>query len=497
MRARNDEGVALIMSLLLMMVLSAVAISLIFLANTETYSSMNYRLMSQARYGAESGVHKAMNYLFNTYPVPGGAGDPLTNYDMTKSPVTFGGQPIVLSSLPSVTQNYPLNSVKTAFADAAQGQLSVGLYNVSYGVTATLMSMSTFTAYGSGVLAVVQTWKITADGTIGGARPADVEVTATLEQQKVPINTFGVFATNAVCGALSFGGGETTDSYDSTAALAANGTPVIALNTGDVGTNGNLTQNGTAVVNGTLNTPRTGVGKCSAGAVDALTQNGKGSVVTQGVIELPQALSYPVPPAPSPMPPTTGMDPKNGCGTLGLSAPATCIKVGSSVTINPNGSTVVLGNLSLTAGETLHLQAGKYNVNTIKLIGNSTLVIDQPPAGPAGAVSVNVAGQGDSTPLDFGGGSIQNASYKPEDFEILYAGSGTLKVSGGAASSAMVFAPNANVTLVGGSDFYGEILGATVTDTGGTHFHYDRSLKKKGYAPSNYMLSAFTWRKNQ
>ena len=55
--------------------------------------------------------------------------------------------------------------------------------------------------------------------------------------------------------------------------------------------------------------------------------------------------------------------------------------------------------------------------------------------------------------------------------------------------------PNADVKLVGGSDFYGEILGATVTDTGGTHFHYDRSLKKNGYAPSNHMLSAFTWRK--
>jgi hypothetical protein len=59
----------------------------------------------------------------------------------------------------------------------------------------------------------------------------------------------------------------------------------------------------------------------------------------------------------------------------------------------------------------------------------------------------------------------------------------------------MVFAPNADVQLVGGSDFYGEILGATVSDAGGTHFHYDRSLKKKGFAPSNPMMSAFTWRK--
>jgi hypothetical protein len=110
-------------------------------------------------------------------------------------------------------------------------------------------------------------------------------------------------------------------------------------------------------------------------------------------------------------------------------------------------------------------------------------------------VTLNVAGQGTTTPLDFGGGSVQNLSYKPENFEILYAGTGTLKVSGGAATATMVFAPNADIQLVGGSDFYGEILGATVSDTGGTHFHYDRSLKKKGFAPSNPMMSAFTWKK--
>ena len=32
-----------------------------FLSQTETYASMNYRLMSLARYGAEAGVEKAAN----------------------------------------------------------------------------------------------------------------------------------------------------------------------------------------------------------------------------------------------------------------------------------------------------------------------------------------------------------------------------------------------------------------------------------------------------
>ena len=199
------------------------------------------------------------------------------------------------------------------------------------------------------------------------------------------------------------------------------------------------------------------------------------------------------------MPPQTAVSlPANAaCSAIPLTAPATCSAVGSNITINPNGSTVLLGNVSLSGGETLHLQAGTYNVNTVKLTGNSTLVIDQPPTGPAGTVTLDVAGQNDTTPLDFTGGSFQNPSYKPENFQILYGGTGTLKVAGGNAASAMVFAPNAAVNLVGGSNFYGEILGATVADTGGTAFHYDRSLQNKGFAPSNYMLSAFTWKKNQ
>ena len=493
---RSDDGVAMIMSLLLMMVLSAVAVSMIFLANTETYSSMNYRLMSQARYGAEAGIHDSMNYLFNAYPTPGGAGDPLTNYDMTQSPVQYGGKPVVLSSV-TANSNYPLASVITAFANAAGGTLSLRGYNVTYATTATLMSMSTFTAYGSGVVAVVQTWKFTADGTIGGARPADVEVTATLDEEKCPINTYGVFATDATCGALSFGGGEDTDSYDSTAALGANGTPVLANNTGNVGTNGNLTMNGTATVNGTLSTPRPGAGKCTNGNVDALTENGSHVTVTQGTIQLPQALNYPMPADPSPMPPTSSVSlPASAtCAALSLTLPATCSTSAGNITISPNGAKVELGNVSLSGGEALHLQAGNYVVNSMKLAGNSTLIIDEPPVGPSGMVTLDVAGQGTTTPLDFTGGTIQNPSYKPEDFQILYNGTGTLKVAGGTAASAILFAPNANVTLVGGSDFYGEILGAQVTDTGGTHFHYDRSLQNKGYAPSNPMLSSFTWKK--
>ena len=63
----HQRGIALVLSLLLTLMMSVLAASLMFLSQTETYASMNYRMMSQARFGAESGVHKAVNFLLYQY----------------------------------------------------------------------------------------------------------------------------------------------------------------------------------------------------------------------------------------------------------------------------------------------------------------------------------------------------------------------------------------------------------------------------------------------
>ena len=148
---------ALVLSLFLTTVLSVLAASLMFLSQTETYSSQNYRSMSQARYGAESGVHKAVNHLLNSYTPPGGAGDPLGNYNMAVSPVTYNNQPVVLSALGSVAANYPAAAVQNAFNDAAHGSMTMGGVPVQYGASATLSSMRQVNEYGTGTASIVQT----------------------------------------------------------------------------------------------------------------------------------------------------------------------------------------------------------------------------------------------------------------------------------------------------------------------------------------------------
>jgi len=101
-KASNERGIALVLALFLMSALSVLGASLMFLAQTETYASMNYRMMSQARYAAEAGVNKAANFLLDPaqYQVPTvlPGTDPLGNYDTTKSPVQINGIPVILTS---------------------------------------------------------------------------------------------------------------------------------------------------------------------------------------------------------------------------------------------------------------------------------------------------------------------------------------------------------------------------------------------------------------
>jgi Tfp pilus assembly protein PilX len=485
---RNERGVALVVSLLLMLALSAIGASLLMLANTETYASMNYRMMSQARYGAEAGVLRAVNHFMHAYTQPGLVGtDPLSNYNITVSPVTYNGQPVVLSAVSGVSSNYPYAATQAAFSAAVQGNLSAG-QTVSYGAHATLVSMRTVDEYGQTAPTIIQTWHITGVGSLGGTRPATVEVTSVLERNLGSAFTFGVFATQVTCASVDFGGGSANDSYDSSSMTMANGLPVTDPNGGKVGTNGNLTVNGNATVYGTLSTPRVGVGKCKDGAIVALSQTGQAQV-TEGLIQLPQSILFPTPAPPSPMPPTTNVNlGQTDCASLGLTAP-TCTGSPGNLTIDAQGNTMLFGNVNINAGDTVHLKAGVYNLNSIAMGGNASLVID------TGPVVLNVAGVGTNAPISLQSGIISNPSFNPSNLRILYGGTSPVTVAGGAAAAAVLYTPNAPITVSGGSNFYGSIVGSQVSDTGGTHFHYDRNLGDDFFIVGNYIMSSFTWKK--
>ena len=487
---RGERGVAMVLALFMMLAMSVLGASLMYVSKTETLSSHNYRLMTQSRYGAESGVHLAINYLRGSSYTTAISAENLASYNTTVSPVTLvsNGKPVVLSSKSSAS-NYGSSSVKSAFADTFDNfssGLNVNDAPVSFGAVATLLSMRTLTDSISGGVTVLQTWEIVGTGSITGARDAAVSVSSIFERQPQPIYSYAAFAQHNGCAALSFGGGANTNSFDSTAALV-NGTPVLSNSYGNVGTNGNLTQVGsTTVVNGSLSSPRAGVGTCSVQNVTALTQSG-GATVTEGLVQLSQAITYPTPPTQPHLLTSEAFQQNGGCPA---GVPYCTVSTNGATITPPSASTVVtLGNVSTNGGAVLHLNAGIYNINSIITNGNSTLVID------SGPVIFNVAGEGQSTPITINGGALVNqTSFNPQNVQFIYGGTGTVKLNGGSKTAALVYAPNAVGTLTGNGDIYGALVMKYITDMGGAAIHYDRHLNTSAMTAGNWVLSAFTWK---
>lgn len=523
MARNNERGIALVITLFLMASLSALAVSLMFLSQTETASSKNYRTMSQARYAGESGVHKTLNYLLYSYTPPAS----FTSYDITQTPVTCvsgctnvvsagtkcnpstpataaSSGCVILSTLGGVSSNYPDASVRTAFASAATGTLPVNgsgtttntaLGTVTYTAAAILMSMRTINSYG-GTSSTLQTWQIISDGT-AGAQSATVEVSGSLERTIADAETFAVFATGSGCGAITLGGTVETASYDSSVSTTTTNTG------GNVGTNGNLSISGHVDVHGSLSTPRTGVGSCTTGTVTALTETGSASVDNNAITQLPQALSFPAPAIPSPWPPTTSMSGATACALVSAANPTAspaigCTYASGTVTIDPKGNTVTLGNIS----GNWQLLGGTYNINAIGNGANSTISIGTS-AGGVSNVVVNLAGRASAAsttqdmanPFDTNGQAVVNSSMDPSKFQVLYAGSQTIDMTGGSNACMMLYAPNASVVTHGNSDIWGSILAAQVTSSGTPRFIYDRHLQSTFKVLGNYVMTSFSWKK--
>ncbi|OFV94015.1 MAG: hypothetical protein A3G76_13905 [Acidobacteria bacterium RIFCSPLOWO2_12_FULL_65_11] len=511
---------AMILALFLMTALSALGASLMFLSQTETYASMNYRMMSQGRYAAEAGVQKAANFLFdpNQYTIPRtGGGDDLSNYNRTVSPVRLisNNRPVVLSWDPAQS-NYPSGaltpssvSVVTAFSTAVDGQLAAGNADVTYRAFATLLSMQEFESYG-GAPNVVQTWQIVGIGAVVGPRSATVQVSSLVETPKVAANTYAAFATDNGCGALSFNGNINIDSYDSTG-LVTTAPPVLLDEGGDVGTNGNLTiTGGAASVEGNLYTPRSGVGTCAAGAVTAFT--GSSATVGGSIYPLPTTVTFPTPPVPAPslLPEVTitGGSLIGACASMGLTV-LNCDDTGADVRIMGNGpgTSLSLPSVSLAGGAKIVLVAGdppsEFNFNSIVLAGSSSVGISA--ASPDQGVLVKVIGQDNlgapiATPIDFVGGTFASvvdcatcSNFDASMLQFIYSGTGQVRLTGNSGAAATFYAPNADIEFDGSAALYGSVVGRTISNIGGGSIYYDQRLQRDFYVPGHPMAGTFTW----
>jgi hypothetical protein len=487
MKRRNEKGTAMLFAIILVLVLSVMAASMMFLSQSETWASMNYRTMTQARYGAEAGVNAAANFLlFNYVPPAPTAGTPPplpAGYNMTiptpagcgSSPCLTdgGGNPIVISSISGVPSNYPDGAQVTAFKAATNSSVAAGPTTVNYTASATLLSMVQITPFATTTPAMIQTWKITAHGDVANVRNAEAEVSAILETQITPTFGYAAFATSNGCAALSFTGNGTTDSYDSGSLAVVGGVavPPATYNSfgGNLGTNGNQTDSGSNVtINGTLSTPDLGTGVCSAGNVTAFS--GNSSNIKGGIVQLAAPVTLPTPVIPPP----------------GAAA------VTSGGTLAPGN----YGDITLSGKNVLTLTPGVYNINSISESGQSQVAIAPDPiTGKYGPVIINVTGNNQATPIDLSGQGISNLTLDPSLLDFNYAGTGTINIVGNGSSAAVIYAPKATADFKGNASFYGSVIAAQLKDVGNGAIHYDLKLKKKLYTVGTPTLNTFTWNK--
>jgi len=69
-KGNTQRGVALIIALLTLLMLSVLAAAILFVTQTEVWATYNYRRDAQSRYLAEAGAQRAADWLSNTYVKP-------------------------------------------------------------------------------------------------------------------------------------------------------------------------------------------------------------------------------------------------------------------------------------------------------------------------------------------------------------------------------------------------------------------------------------------
>jgi Tfp pilus assembly protein PilX len=370
------RGVALILVMLAILVLSVLAASIIFSARSETFASYNYRISTQADYVAKAGLQKALNFFNSdrykavnpsnpgtTYEVSEYASSPVALYNATTRYVKCiancasnpGNVTLSVNSSGTFNGNYPTNinndagdTIPTAFAgnfyDVGLDPLGSATNSGQFTVSATLDEYFTVNDafYPTINRKPYEVWHVTSTGTwnsnvgAGIAKPMSVQE-ATLAPVYLP------YFANALYGMcdITLQGTVCTDSYNSKnggysaagsgcVSGGGGGTNAFASGAG-VGSGGSVTLNGgTYTVNGDVSYGSDPPSYSSLWACSSSSSGVTGSV--SGVTGTVQ----PVPAIPEPPMPTFP-----SCAWYGGSVGTSCSK-NTSYTVPP--STTNVGN---------------------------------------------------------------------------------------------------------------------------------------------------------
>jgi Tfp pilus assembly protein PilX len=301
---------------------------------------------------------------------------------------------------------------------------------------------------------------------MGARKMVQAEVALT----PVPPFIYGMYGTSTACPAISFtGNNPSTNSF--TSANGGTYATTVTSTGGDIGANG-----GVSVGNGNIGGI---VGVTNTACATPVSLGSQGTMLgtvacpsgNSAACFLPAPYTFPVPPAPSPTPPTTNTSPST-CTTT------TTTGHGHNTTTTTTSYDCLVpgtyGNISIQAS--LTLAPGTYNINSLSMTGNAGIIVN-----PPGSVTLNVAGTGQTTAVAIAGNGIIDDNVA-NDFIINYGGTNGVSIAGNGNVTAILNAPNAPITQQGNGNWYGSIVGSTISIGGNAFFHYDRN---SNLAPAN------------
>jgi hypothetical protein len=514
---RREQGVALLLSILCLLLLTAVAAGMMYLSATETAINGNFKNEEAAYFAARAGVEEVRDRILpanaNTISaslptaLPSGtnAGVLYVLNGVSGSNITDNTSPYFDDELchdftiGSWTQNTTVNQrcnsvpggtawytcVPTPCTTASNSAYATSTFPLDYKwVRVTLKSNNSTAYYVNGAnTSLPVCWNGTSEVvTAGGTQPVATQcgalkpvatpvylVTAVAvmsngakrvvqqELAETPTGTLpgGLFATGTGCSALNVQGNAQTGSYNSSTGTFNSSTGTYS---NQVSSGGDVGSNGNIYLGGSSAAVNGQISTPLAVTVGSCPGNGitksGGATYTSATGSAP-VYTAPVPPVPNPLPPTTSITEKD----VTLAAGA-------------YGNVTIKGTVTLAGGTDVNHPA-VYTINSLTFNGGATLNI-------TGPVVINLAGQNlatSTTPvLDMNGGTFSNTSGLASDFVVNYGGSNPVGIIGGNDAYAVINAPNSPLTFKGNSNFYGEAIGSTIDLQGNGTFYWDKAL---------------------
>ena len=525
MHRNGERGISLVVALLALVMLSAVAIGMMFMSSTEAAVSANFKSQETAYFAARAGVEEVRDRMLPSPPSPGGA------FSLN------GSLPSVLPGAVNPWALYILNGQNRSGANMSMADVTnlattnpfaddelchdfpsyVGMTYAAANVRCT----------GSGGLPAVPGWytsttsiaplpvdykwirvTLKANNTYGGANAALFVDSTKPGANQVCWSGSGAGAHQVVAAALQpCANINATPVYLLTAlAVTPSGASrgarrIVQQEIAQTYINSNLPGGLFAVGNGCgalgiAGNAHTGsfnsAGEATPTNPPSNLTNANGNVGSNGNVSLGGNSTSVNGSISTNQSPTVGSCPGNGVtttGSPGHGAINNTPPYNPSVPPAPNplppvtnvtlrdqtitaaggglGNVTIRGTVTLTGGTVAN--PAVYTMNSLTMNGGSTLEI-------TGPVIINFAGVGVTTVVDMTGGSFSNTTNVPSSFVINYGGSDSMVIEGGNEAYAVINAPNSDLRFRGGSDFYGQAIARTIDDQGGTNFYWDAAL---------------------